>query len=105
MHDEPTGNPKVGLYRIVFEGAIDPTLILDDKGDLVFANRAARSADLVAQLLDQTGPHSTELGRFRKELETHARARVEVCVEGRTIAIEGRAHGAQYIVVLRDVTQ
>jgi PAS domain-containing protein len=109
MSEQTSHDPKLGLYRLVFETAGDPTLILDATGEVVLANQAARSqmSALVALFHDreQSGQHAAELAFFRTDLEARSRARVEIDFQGRTIAIDGRAHGAQYIVVFRDVSE
>jgi PAS domain S-box-containing protein len=99
------------LYRLVFENAADATVVVDDDGRLVMANRAARDLGFVhAEQLFRWSPNrEPELMSFRAQLRVGGRASCELDVRApggtlHRLALEGRAYGPAYIVVLRDVT-
>jgi signal transduction histidine kinase len=96
---------------LIFEHSSDPTVIIDDDGRLLAANRAAhslRGVDLERFFL-WTQERDPELASLRAQLRVGGRGAVELRLpdgdEGaRIVAVEGRAHGASYVLVMRDIT-
>ncbi|HTB72563.1 MAG TPA: ATP-binding protein [Polyangiaceae bacterium] len=89
----------IELYRFAFEHAPDPTAVLDEEGRILLRNEAARAFPEVVEGLVAGGE---ELELFRRELARRGCARLEVDLGGRSIALDGRAHGAWHLVTFRD---
>jgi signal transduction histidine kinase len=107
MATETPIDPKLCLYRFVFEHARDATVVFDDRGRTLLLNRAARALpeDLTERLGSADGPHAAALESFWADLIAHGRAHAEIVASGRTLALEGRRHGDQRVVTLRDVSE
>jgi two-component system, cell cycle sensor histidine kinase and response regulator CckA len=100
------------LYRLVFEHAREATVVVDDDGRLLLANRTARELPFVnVEHMFRWSPNrDPELTSFRAQLRVGSRASCELEVrasggELRRLELEGRAHGPAYVIVLRDVTE
>jgi hypothetical protein len=111
MRDSSTW-PDQRLYRLIFEHSSDPTVVVDDDGRVLLMNRAARELPGldVERLFVWTPQRDAELTSFRAQLRVGGRASGEIgapCKAGgiRRLSLEGKAHGAQYVVVMRDVTE
>lgn len=111
MGNDPTASwDQQRLYRLVFEHATDATVVVDDDGRLVMANRAARDLRFVnvEQLFRWSPSRDPELTSFRAQLRVGSRACCELDVRSggvvHRLALEGRAYGPAYVIVLRDVT-
>jgi len=61
--------------------------------------------ELVERFFARDAPRALELDLFREEIATRGNAQAEIRVDGRSIAIHGRAHGTRHTVTLRDVTE
>jgi signal transduction histidine kinase len=107
MCDESPFDPKLRLYRSMFEHARDATVVYDRYGSALLMNRAARALpdDLTERLFARDGPHAPALDRLRRELEVRAQARAELVSAARAIAVEGRTAAGLYVLTLRDVTE
>lgn len=99
------------LYRLLFENCADATVVVDDDGRLLMANRAARNLRFasVEQLFRWSPNRDPELTSFRAQLRVGGRASCELEVRARggpihRLALKGRAYGPAYVIVLRDVT-
>ena len=105
MRTAATSDPRLRLYRFVFEHVRDPTIVFDADGRAILLNRAARDlpSELVERLFATDSPKAAELAPFRAELTTHGHAHTEVCASGRALTIDARAHGSQYVVTVRDL--
>ena len=101
----PPSDPRLRLYRFVFEHVRDPTIVYDADGRPILLNRAARdlSRDVVERLFANDVAHSAELASFRNELKAHGHAHVQLSVHGHPMAIDARAHGEQHIVTVRSL--
>ncbi len=97
-------DPRPGLHELVFEHSLDATVVFDAQGRVLLLNRAARELpdEWVDRLFVGDASHPRELTFFRDQLETRGKAHAEVRVGGRSIAVDGRRHGAQYVVFVRD---
>ncbi|HEY2516635.1 MAG TPA: response regulator [Polyangiaceae bacterium] len=104
---EAPESQKQRLYRLAFEDSRDATIVFDAGGRVLLLNRAARELpeELVERLVEGGGPRAAELAKFRDELKAGGRAHVEVAITGRVLALDGRTHGDQHVVSLRDVTE
>lgn len=111
MRDDTPSSSESRLLRLMFEHSLDPTVVIDDDGRVHQQNRAARELQGVdvEKLFVWTPQRDADLASFRAQLRVGGRATGEIRVgsgrTGRRIALEGRAHGAHYVVVLRDVTE
>jgi signal transduction histidine kinase len=107
MCDESPFDPKLRLYRSMFEHAPDATVVYDRYGAPLLLNRAARALpeDLTERLFARDGPHAPTLGRLRRELEVRAVARAEIVSAARAVTVEGRTFGGLYVLTLRDITE
>ncbi len=99
------------LYRLLFENCADATVVVDDDGRLLMANRAARDLRCasVEQFFRWSPNRDPELTSFRAQLRVGSRASCELDVHApggliHRLALEGRAYGPAYVIVLRDVT-
>jgi hypothetical protein len=101
----PPSDPRLRLYRFVFEHVRDPTIVYDADGRPILLNRAARDLprDVVERLFATDVGHSAELASFRTELKAHGHAHVQLSVHGHPMAIDARAHGEQHIVTVRSL--
>jgi signal transduction histidine kinase/CheY-like chemotaxis protein len=106
MTDSPLDDAWLELYRIAFEHAPDPILVLDAAGRLVLSNREAQrwARALLGRLFDDRESRPLEIERFLGQLTVFERAYVETRIDGRTIAIEGRSHARWRVFAVRDVT-
>jgi signal transduction histidine kinase/CheY-like chemotaxis protein len=107
MHDAAELE-SIALYRLLFERAPDATFVFDAQGRPAFSNLAA--AELPAELIARLAPSEGEGGAFELEqfggqLNTVGRAYAEICVDGRTMAIDGRSLGAGSVIHVRDLTE
>jgi two-component system cell cycle sensor histidine kinase/response regulator CckA len=100
------------LVRLAFEHSTDAVVVVDDDGRLLVANRAARELPFVdvEQLFRWTPNRDPELTSFRAQLRVGSRATCELDVHAsgaapHRLALEGRAHGPAYVIVMRDVTE
>jgi PAS domain S-box-containing protein len=114
MRDDPSSSwSEARLHRLIFEHSSDPTVVIDDDGRLLSANRAARELHGVdVERLFLWTPHrDAELASLRAQLRVGGRGVAELRVgesDGgaeRLYSMEGRAHGPTYVIVLRDVTE
>jgi signal transduction histidine kinase/CheY-like chemotaxis protein len=112
MGNEPSSWDSQRLYRLVFEQSSEATVVVDDDGRMLLANRAARELPFVnvEQLFRWSPNRDPELTSFRAQLRVGSRASCELDIRPsqgptRRLALEGRAHGPAYVVVLRDVTE
>jgi signal transduction histidine kinase len=97
----PPDDAAFDVYRFTFEKATDPTLVIDDEGRVRLQNDAARALpDEVAERLSSRD--SQEMNLFHRALTARGHAYVEIDVAARTVAVEGRVHGGQRVVTLRD---
>lgn len=97
---------------MIFEQGPDPVVVIDDDGRVVMANRAAREMHGVdvEKLFVWTSGRDAELTSLRAQLRVGGRGTVELKVRDdrdaeRIFALDGRAHGPLYVVVMRDVTE
>jgi len=104
--------PEQRLYRLIFESAPDPTVVVDDDGRALLMNRAARELPGIdlGRLLAWSPARDPELTSFRARLRVGGRAQGEVAVvddrgRERRLWLAGRAYGPHYVVVVRDVTE
>jgi signal transduction histidine kinase len=111
MGNDPTTSwDQQRLYRLLFENCADATVVVDDDGRLLMANRAARDLRFasVDQLFRWSPNRDPELTSFRAQLRVGSRASCELDVPAggvvHRLALEGRAYGPAYVIVLRDVT-
>ncbi len=107
-----TSWPQQRIYRLLFEHAWEATVVVDDAGRVLLSNRAARELPGVdvERLFCWSPCRDAELTSFRASLRVGGRGTCELRLsrEGepaRRLALEGRAQGAVYFVVLRDVTE
>jgi PAS domain S-box-containing protein len=114
MRDDPSSSwSEARLHRLIFEHASDPTVVIDDDGRVLSANRAARELPGVdiERLFLWTQERDAELASLRAQLRVGGRGVAELRVTdgdaggGRVFALEGRTHGPSYVVVLRDITE
>jgi PAS domain S-box-containing protein len=105
------------IYRLMFEHAADPTLIIDDDGRILDENHAMRA--LHAEGLDELMPRrigawalrNMDVASFHQELLRTGRASAETRVTDgsghrRWIAINAKTHApSRHVLVLRDVTE
>jgi two-component system cell cycle sensor histidine kinase/response regulator CckA len=105
--------PEQRLYRLIYEHSLDATVVVDDDGRVLMMNRAARALPGVdvERLFRWSLERDPDLTAFRAQLRVGGRASGEVRVAppgkgtDRVLALEGRAHGPLYVVILRDVTE
>jgi len=113
MRDDPSSSwSEPRLHRLIYEHSSDPIVVIDDDGRLLSANRAARELPGVdiERLFLWTPHRDAEFASFRAQLRVGGRGVAELRLPdgeggGRVLALEGRAHGPTYVVVLRDVTE
>ncbi len=89
----------IELYRFAFEHAPDATVVLDEEGRILLQNEAARALPEAVEGLVAGGE---ELELFRRELTRRGRARVEIDLGGRSVAVNGCVHGAAQFVTFHD---
>lgn len=113
MRDEPSSSwSEPRLHRLVYEHSADPIVVIDDDGRMLSANRAARelAGVDVEKLFLWTPQRDPELTSLRAQLRVGGRGVAELRLPGgdgetgRVFALQGRAHGPSYVVVLRDIT-
>jgi hypothetical protein len=104
-NESPSSDPRLRLYRFVFEHARDPTIVFDADGRPILLNRAARAlpAEVIDGLFASDSPQAAQLASFRVELATHGHAHAEIDLAGRAVAIDAREHGEQHVVTIRDL--
>jgi signal transduction histidine kinase/CheY-like chemotaxis protein len=99
------------LHRFLFEHALDAVVVLDRDGSVAIANRAAR--ELRGVPLDRLfAPHATwreAIDALRREVTERGAGSIEVTIttlQGgpRQLLLRAEAHGAQHVLVVRDVT-
>jgi PAS domain S-box-containing protein len=114
MRDEPSSSwSEPRLHRLIYEHSSDPIVVIDDDGRMLSANRAARELPGVdvEKLFLWTPQRDPELTSLRAQLRVGGRGVAELRLpgadgeSGRVFALQGRAHGPSYVVVLRDVTE
>jgi signal transduction histidine kinase/CheY-like chemotaxis protein len=105
-HDNTDESPDEAFYRLLFEKAPDPMVLVDGERQLVEANRSARDLDV-----DVTGLFSDErTRRFFSTLRAFGHAATEIHIvdragHGRVIALRGRTvTQTRYAIALQDVT-
>ncbi len=108
----PDSSSQQRLIRILFEHATEATVVVDDDGRLILANRAAREIRGVdVETLFRWAPdRPPELTSLRAQLRVGGRASCELDFTApgsvpRRLSLEGRAHGPVYAITLRDVTE
>ncbi|MGH7293396.1 MAG: hybrid sensor histidine kinase/response regulator [Polyangiaceae bacterium] len=113
MRDDSSASwSEARLHRLIFESASDAIVVVDDDGKLLAANRAARELPGVEldSLFVWSPRRDPELASLRAQLRVGGRGAAELKLRDaagidRVLALEGRAHGPCYVVVLRDVTE
>jgi signal transduction histidine kinase len=105
-HDIVT-DPKLRLYRSMFEHARDATMVFDRHGSALLLNRAARALpeELNGRLFARDGPHAAAVEGLRRELSARGQARADIVSGDRSLLVEGRVFGALYVITLRDATE
>ncbi len=104
MHSE-IHDAKRSVYEFAFETSRDATLVVDTRGRVVRRNRAARA--LPEEWLERLFPAASgaaEVERFHREMASRGYARAETVVGRRTIALDGRAHDAERVITIADIT-
>jgi hypothetical protein len=112
MRDDSSASwSEARLHRLIFENAADAIAVIDDDGQLLAANRAARELPGVdvQNLFVWTPRRDPDLASLRAQLRVGGKGAAELKLHDesggtRLLALEGRAHGPNYVVVLRDVT-
>ena len=113
MRDDPSSSwSEPRLHRLIYEHSSDPIVVIDDDGRLLSANRAARELPGVdiERLFLWTPHRDADLASLRAQLRVGGRGVAELRLPdgeggGRVLALEGRAHGPSYVIVLRDITE
>jgi PAS domain S-box-containing protein len=113
MRDDPSSSwSEPRLHRLIYEHSSDPVVVIDDDGRLLSANRAARELPGVdiERLFLWTPHRDADLASLRAQLRVGGRGVAELRLPdgeggGRVLALEGRAHGPSYVIVLRDITE
>jgi PAS domain-containing protein len=102
--DKAPSDPRLRLYRFVFEHAPDATVVFDADGRPILLNLAARElpSAFVEGFFAPNAPHAAALVSFRGEVADHGYARTEVPMGARLLRIDGRAYGAQIVVTIRE---
>ncbi len=100
-------DPKLRLFRSIFENGRDPMVVFDGKGTAVLQNRAARAlpVEVTERLFARDGPGGAAVAPFLRQLSAQGHAQAEVAAEGRPFALEGRAYGAVFAVTVRDLSE
>jgi signal transduction histidine kinase len=95
------------LFELVFEHAMDPTVVFDEEGQVLALNRAARDLpeELVDRLFGGDAPQPPELTAFHSDLEDHGHARAEIRLMSRAYLLLGQKHDRQVVIVVRDETR
>jgi signal transduction histidine kinase len=95
------------LFELVFEHAMDPTVVFDEDGQVLALNRAARdlSEEIVDRLFAGDAPSPPELAAFHADLEEYGSARAEIRMMSRAFLLVGQRHHRQIVVVVRDETR
>jgi PAS domain-containing protein len=103
--DKVPSDPRLRLYRFVFEHVRDATIVFDADGRPILLNRAARdlASDFVEDLFSPGSPYAGEIGPFREDLASRGQAHAEIRAAGRALVVDGRAHGEQTVVTIRDL--
>lgn len=101
--------PEPGLYRLIFEHAADAIAVLDANGRVRERNEAARALEVDLDALLVGTVDGVGLAELRSELVARGHASTELKLidpahKVRHIAVEGRAQGTHFVLVLRDVT-
>jgi two-component system cell cycle sensor histidine kinase/response regulator CckA len=107
MDPDLPDDPKLRLYRFVFEHARDPIIVLDGDGRTLLLNRAARQLpdELIERLFGDVASQPSELALLRRRVAAQGHARTEISAGGRSFEIEGRAHDGQHVLTVCDRTQ
>jgi PAS domain-containing protein len=102
--DKTPSDPRLRLYRFVFEHAPDATVVFDADGRPILLNRTARELPdaFVEGLFAQDAPHAALLVSFRDEVAEHGHAQAQVPMGARRLQVYGRAYGAQIVVTIRE---
>jgi signal transduction histidine kinase len=106
MCDDPY-DPKLRLYRSMFEHAWDATVVFDRHGSALLLNRAARALpdEVTDRLFARDAPHAATMEALRRELGLRGRARAEITTGTRFLAVDGRTFGNLHVITLRDMTE
>jgi signal transduction histidine kinase len=107
MNEGTPNDPNTQLHWLVFEHASEAIVVFDAEGRVASANAAARElpTDFVDGLLAETSPWTRDLEPLRDDFRRLGRARAELCVGGRTFALEAAAVDSWRIVRIRDVSE
>ncbi len=102
--------PEPELYRVIFEHSADAIAVLDANGRIRERNDAARALDVDLDALLAGTTDDIGIAGLRSELIVRGRASAEVKLvdparKVRHLAVEGRAQGVHFVLVLRDVTE
>jgi hypothetical protein len=97
---------KLSLYRLCYETSLTPTIVLTEDGKVLYVNRAAKDlpGELIASLAGGADCGVFDVTRFREELARCGRAQAEVTSRSIAVALDGKRHGYQIVVQVRDVT-
>jgi signal transduction histidine kinase len=113
VQDDTLSNPPPDrLVRLLFAYSPSATVVIDDDGRVLLANWAAcelQGIDLDALFAGRTS-HAPEVTAFREQLRSTGRALAELRFPSsgaspRRLVLEGRSHGFEAVVVLRDVSE
>jgi PAS domain-containing protein len=102
--DPCLSDPRLRLYRFVFEHARDATVVFDADGRSILLNLAARElpAELLERFFDVDAPHAAGLATFRRDVLDQGHARGRIRAGERVLVVDGRQHGGQLVVTLHD---
>ena len=94
----------VRLYRLTYDEAPEPTVVLGSDGRVLLVNRAAQ--ELPGQVVDTVAAHfrgsNASSCLLRSALLVRGRAWSELEVDDLLVAVDGRRHGDQFVFQLRD---